>query len=85
MYGQRVATARTHGVWWAMTRGHGGARQRAELDHAKAHGFESYFAGLTPADVPHDEYSGLIRDWWLSGWRQAREIDQRSAAADESF
>lgn len=68
-----------------VSRGNGGARRLVDLDRARADGFESYYKGLTPADVPHDEYSGLIRDWWLSGWRQAREIDQRSAAADESF
>jgi ribosome modulation factor len=51
-------------------------RTWVDLDHAKAAGYEAYFLGLTPADVPHDEYSGHIRDWWLSGWRQARRHDQ---------
>lgn len=53
-------------------------RSKFDLDHARAAGFESYFEGLTPADVPYDEFSGHVRDWWLSGWRSAREIDQRS-------
>lgn len=55
------------------------ARSRADLDHARAQGFEAYYRGETPADTPHDEFSGLVRDWWLSGWRAARAADQPRA------
>lgn len=59
-------------------------RSWVDLDHAKAEGFEAYFDGLTPADIPHDEFSGHLRDWWLSGWREARYADQNPYGSAEA-
>ena len=53
-------------------------RTWVDYDHAKAKGYEAYYDGETPADVPYDEFSGLVRDWWLSGWREARAEDHVS-------
>lgn len=59
------------------------ARSWADLDHARAEGFEAYYRGETPADIPHDEFSGLVRDWWLADWREAGATDQMPKAQDE--
>lgn len=66
-----------------MPRNNGGARDLTELDHAQAAGYEAFYKGLTPSDIPYDEYSGAIRQWWLSGWRVAQrdnmEVNTESA------
>lgn len=51
-------------------------RTWADLDHARAQGYEDFYDGLTPADIPYDEFSGHLRDWWLAGWRTARAGDE---------
>lgn len=60
-------------------------RTWADLDHARAQGYAAFYEGVTPADIPYDEFSGHLRDWWLAGWRDARADDQVSRDDADPF